>query len=303
MNGLYLAFGCFPFTHNTTGVRYTGFTTSTGTLFQGPAYSAVTATSAPTSVTAFRVLDLHANDTVTPVVYQSSGGSLALTDGSPGYVSRFGMLYLCPYSSGGVNSATPPVTSFHWYAGVPSTALLGYLNQHLGNDLSFLVNRPYFTGYQATAQTGFVNGTWNTVSIDTPGGILHGSLGDNYGGWNAAANSYVAQQPGWYLVMSEVYAALPNELTGFISAGIQVPTSGGIAPAFSPDQYQTMFFPQTAATTPAPGAAAIGMYYLAAGESVQPVIKCSGWNSGTWGTTVSTNPMINSQLTICWMAE
>jgi hypothetical protein len=303
VNGLYLAFSCFPFTANTTGSRYAGFqvgTTAGTTAFQGPAYSAVTATSAPTSVNAFRVLDLHANDTVTPAVYQSSGGSLALTDGLPGYVSRFGMLYLCPYSAGGVNSATPPVTSFHWYAGIPPSSLPGYLNEHLGNDLSFLVHRPYFTGYQATAQTGLANGSWNAVTIDTPGGIVHGSVGDNYGGWNAAQNAYVAQQPGWYLVMAEVYAALPSAATGFIYAGIKVPTSGGITPTSSPDQYQTMFFPQTSG--PYPGAAAIGVYFLAQGESVQAMIKCAGWG-GSYGTAVSSNPQVNSQLSCLWIAE
>jgi hypothetical protein len=301
--GLYLAFGCFPFTANTTGSRYAGFnvgTTAGTTGFQGPAYSAVSVSSAPTSVNAFRVLDLQANDTVTPTVWQSSGGALALTDGAPGYASRFGMLYLCPYSSGGVNSATPPVTSFHWYAGIPPSALPGYLNEHLGNDLSFLVNRPYFTGYQATAQTGLVNGSWNAVTIDTPGGIVHGSLGDNYGGWNATANAYVAVQPGWYLVMCEVYAALPSAATGFIYAGIKVPASGGIAPSASPDQYQTMHFPKT--TGPVPGAAAIGVYYLATGESVQPMIKCANWG-GTYATAVSSNPKINSQMSVIWMCE
>ena len=301
--GLYLAFGCFPFTANTTGARYAGFQVTSGTAataFQGPAYSAVTASTAPTSACAFRVLDLDANDTVTPAVWQSSGGALALTDGAPGYASRFGMLYLCPYASGGVTSATPPDTSFHWYAGIPPSALPGYLNEHLGNDLSFLVNKPYFTGWQATAQTGLVNGSWNAVTIDTPGGIVHGSLGDNYGGWNSAQNAYVAQQPGWYLVLSEVYAALPAAATGFIYAGINCPSSGGIAPTSSPDQYQTMFFPKTSG--PVPGAAAIGIYYLAAGESVQPMIKCAGWG-GSYGTAVSANPKVNSQLTCVWVCE
>ena len=303
VSGLYLTFACFPFTANTTGVRYAGFQVASGTVtttFQGPAYSAVAAPGAPTSACAFRVLDLNANDTVSPMAYQNSGGSLALTAGAPGYASRFGMLYLCPYSSGGVNSATPPVTSFHWFAGIPPSALPGFLNQHLGNDLSFLVNRPYFTGYQQTAQTGLGNGTWNTVTIDTPGGIIHGSLGDNYGGWNASLNAYVAQQPGWYLVLAEVYASLPAAATGFIYAGFNVPTSGGISPTASPDQYQTMYHPTTSG--PVPGAAAIGVYYLAVGESVSPMIKCAGWG-GSFSTAVGTNPTIGSHMTCIWLAE
>jgi hypothetical protein len=302
--GLYLGFGCFPFTANSTGARYAGFKVTSGrvtTNFQGPAYSAVTATSAPTSVNAMFVFDLNANDTVTPTVWQSSGGSLALTDGSPGYVSRMGMMYLAPYSPGGVNSFTPPMTAFHWYAGVPATALTSYLSTHLGNDLNFLVNRPYFTGYQATAQNGFSNGTWNIVSIDTPAGLLHGSVGDNYGGWSATANTYTAPQPGWYLVMAQVYANVPSTNTGFIAAGINCPTSGGLPPSNSPDQYQTMYFPTTTGTA-YPGAAAIGVYWLNAGEYVQPMIKCSAWG-GSWGTTVSTSPRVNSQFNVVWMSE
>ena len=48
------------------------------------------------------------------------------------------------------------------------------------------------------------------MTIDTPSGLVHGNLGDNYGGWNAAQNMYVAQQPGWYLVIAEVYGNTPR---------------------------------------------------------------------------------------------
>ena len=239
---------------------------------------------APTSACAFRVLDLRNTDTVAPLAYQSSGGSLALTDGAPGYASRFGMLYLSNLSAGGVSSLTPPVTSFHWYAGIPPASLLGYMNEHLGNDLAFLISRPYFTGYQATAQPGLANGSWNAVTIDTVKGLVHGSAGDNFGGWNSTKNAYYAQVPGWYLVLSEVYASLPSAATGFIYAGINCPSSGGITPSASPDQYQTVFFPQTSG--PYPGAAAIGVYFLQKNEYVQPMIKCANWG-GSYGTAVS----------------
>ena len=251
VSGLYLAFACFPFAANSTGSRYAGFQVTSATSaatsitnFAGPAYAAVTA-AAPTSACAFRVLDLRNTDTVAPLAYQSSGGSLALTDGAPGYASRFGMLYLSNLSAGGVSSLTPPVTSFHWYAGIPPASLLGYMNEHLGNDLAFLISRPYFTGYQATAQPGLANGSWNAVTIDTVKGLVHGSAGDNFGGWNSTKNAYYAQVPGWYMCMAEVYASLPSAATGFISAGFNVPSSGGIAPSAAPDVYQVMFYPQT----------------------------------------------------------
>jgi hypothetical protein len=305
LNGLYLAFGTFPFTNNSTGLRYTGFSVATfgggSTNFQGPASSAVTAANA-TSVSAFRVLDLQANDTVAPVVFQSSGGALALSTQSPGLLSRWGLLYLCPYSAGGVAAFTPPNTAFHWFAGIPPAQLAAALTQHLGNDLNFLVNRPYFTGYQGTAQTGFVNSTWNAVKIDTLGGLVHASAGDNYGGWSTTLNAYVAQQPGWYMIFSEVYASIPSTTTGYVAAGIKISSSGGIVPTTSPDQYQTMFFPVNTGTI-YPGAAAAGCYYLNAGEWVQPVIKGIGWTGTTWGTAVSTAPSVNSQFTVVWVAE
>ena len=186
---------------------------------QGPAYAASGA--GAMSVTSVRVLDLQAGNTVQATAFQSSGGTLNL--GGATWSSRLAVLYLCPYSSGGISSFTPPQTGFHWTAGIPATAIQSLLNQHLGNDLNFLVNRPYFTGYQATAQTGLTVGAWTPVTIDTVGGLVNGVLGDNYGGWSAYSNAYVAQQPGWYLVIAEIYAALPSLTPGYLSAGFYLP--------------------------------------------------------------------------------
>ena len=298
--GLYLAFAAIPFSPNAAGVRYAGFKVNS-TTYEGPAYSAVGA-SIQTSPVAVRVLDLNAGDTVAPVCYQSSGGSLAIDNTNPpGYQPHFGMMYLCPYSSGGVQSFTPPLTSFHWYAGLPASSLLAYMDQHLGNDLNFLVNRPYFTGFQRNAQSGLADGTWNAVTIDTPSGLVHGNLGDNYGGWNSAQNMYVAQQPGWYLVIAEVYGNTPSAATAYMAAGINCPSSGGVNPSTSPDQYQTVYFPVTTGKT-YPGALAIGAYYLAVGESVQPMIYANNWG-GNYGTGVSGTPSVNSQFSVTWCAE
>ena len=96
------------------------------------------------SVAAVRVLDLNAGDTVKATAYQNSGGALNL--GGATWSSRLCMLYLCPYSAGGVSSFTPPVTAFHWMAGFPASSIPGLLTEHLGNDLNFLVNRPYLPG-------------------------------------------------------------------------------------------------------------------------------------------------------------
>jgi len=298
LNGLYLTFPTITFASNATGARYAGLSVTSGTVttaIQGPAYAATGASAM--SVTGLRVLDLNAGDTVKATAFQNSGGNLAL--GGATWNSRLGILYLCPYSSGGVNSFTPPVTAFHWTAGLPAASIPALLTEHLGNDLNFLVNRPYFTGYQATAQTGLTVGSWTTVTIDTVAGLLHGSPGDSYAGWSSYSNSYAAPAAGWYLVIFEVYAALPTLTTGYLSAGIKVPTSGGIAPSTSPDWYQTVFFPLT--SLPVPGAAAVGCYYLNAGETVQPVALTQNWSNTTWST--STSASARSQFSVFWLCE
>ena len=298
LNGLYLSFPTISFASNSTGARYAGVSVTSGTVttaLQGPAYAASGA--GAMSVTGVRVLDLHAGDTVKATAYQNSGGGLALGGGT--WNSRFCLLYLCPYSAGGVNSFTPPATAFHWTAGIPASSVPGLLTTHLGNDLNFLVNRPYFTGYQATAQTGLTVGTWTAVTIDTVGGLIHGVSGDNYAGWSDYDNNYAAPVAGWYLVISEIYAALPSETTGYLSAGIKVPTSGGITPVTSPDIYQTVYFPLTSG--PVPGAAAVGCYYLQAGETVQPVALTQGWSGSTWSTASAA--ATRSQLTVLWISE
>jgi hypothetical protein len=298
LNGLYLTFPTITYASNGTGARYAGLSVTSGTVttaIQGPAYAANSA--GAMSVTGVRVLDLQAGDTVKATAFQNSGGALNL--GGATWNSRLGILYLCPYSSGGVNAFTPPQTAFHWMAGFPASSMPALLTQHLGNDLNFLVNRPYFTGYQATAQTGLTVGSWTAVTIDTVGGLIHASPGDSYAGWSAYNNNYAAPQPGWYLVISEVYAALPTLATGYLSAGIKVPSSGGIAPSTSPDWYQTMYFPLTSG--PVPGAAAIGCYYLNAGETVQPMALAQNWTNTTWSTASAA--ATRSQLTILWLSE
>ena len=298
LDGLYLTFPTISFASNSTGARYAGLSVTSGTVttaLQGPAYAASGA--GAMSVTGIRVLDLNAGDTVKATAYQNSGGGLAL--GGATWNSRLCMLYLCPYSAGGVNSFTPPVTAFHWMAGFPASSIPGLLTEHLGNDLNFLVNRPYFTGYQATAQTGLTVGTWTSVTIDTVGGLIHGVSGDNYAGWSDYSNNYAAPVAGWYLVISEIYAALPSLTTGYLGAGIKVPTSGGITPVTSPDVYQTVYFPLESG--PVPGAAAVGCYYLNAGETVQPVALAQGWTGGTWSTASAA--ATRSQFTVLWLSE
>ena len=242
LDGLYLTFPTISFASNATGARYAGLSVTSGTVttaLQGPAYAASGA--GAMSVTGIRVLDLNAGDTVKATAYQNSGGALEL--GGANMEPRLCMLYLCPYSAGGVNSFTPPMTAFHWMAGFPASSIPGLLTEHLGNDLNFLVNRPYFTGYQATAQTGLTVGTWTSVTIDTVGGLIHGVSGDNYAGWSDYSNSYAAPVAGWYLVVSEMYAALPPWPPGTCRPGSRSPPPGGSHRSTSPDMVSDRVLP------------------------------------------------------------
>jgi len=295
--GLYLAAPLVSFSQADAGQRYCGLSVN-GTAYTGPAYAPVQVSGGVTAVGQLRVLDLAAGDTVSLWAEQTSGSSLALAGTAA--TTRLVMAYLCPYSSGGVASATPPYTPFRWSAGLTAAQMPGLLSQHLGNDLSFLVNRPYFTGFQQTAQSGLANGTWQPVTIDTPGGLIHGSYGDNYAGWSTSLNAYVAQQPGWYLCVAEVFATQPTSASPgpYFTVGFSVPTSGGVPPLTSPDWYQSVYYPLTSGA--APGASAVGSYYLQPGEYIQLQAMAKNWST-TWGTTSAA--ATRSQLTCIWLAE
>ena len=145
-----------------------------------------------------------------------------------------------------------------------------------------------------------MNGTWNAVTIDTPGGLIHGSYGDNYSGWSASQNAYVAQQPGWYVTIFEGFASLPGSVSPgpYLTAGFNVPTSGGVPPLTSPDWYQSVYFPATSGSPP--GVSGISCYYLSAGESVQPMLRAQNWG-GSWATYVSAAS--KSQFTALFLCE
>ena len=209
-------------------------------------------------------------------------------------------------AAGTVLSFTPPVTGFRFQAGVlAGTALTAALNARIGNDVNFLLNRPYFTGWQATAQTGFASSSgFHQVTIDTLGALPRGGNGDNYGGWSTANSWYASQVAGWYLVIADLYAVPPVSGTaGVLTAGIYCSSSGGVAPVSSPDQYQQVYYPVSTGGPP-PGVTAIGLYYLQPGEYVYPVIQAQTWG-GTWGTLVSTGTAntVHSQFSAFWMSS
>ena len=174
--GLYLTHGIVPFTANSTGTRRCGIQVNGGTTYWGPGYAAIIAGETIASKT--QIFSFQAGDTIQLMCEQNSGGSLALATGDECrmFVAWLGLE--------GTPSTlwTPPDTSFRWQAGTAGTDLPDLFQAHLANDLGFLCNRPYLMAYQTGAQTGFADGSWNTVVLDTVAGIIHSDTGDNYSG-------------------------------------------------------------------------------------------------------------------------
>jgi hypothetical protein len=184
-------------------------------------------------------------------------------------------------------------------------ALSPLFNQKLANDINFLLNRPYLTVHQ-TAATGSLLANANIpITMQSVGGLVHGSLGDNYNGWNSGSNKYVAPVNGWYLAVEEISAATistANSGNSF-SAGFSVPTSGGLAapttPQAMPDLYQQIMVGQ--AWTYPTGATAIGTYYLLAGESIAPSARLFSGTAVTWSTDVTHS--FDSHFSVIWMSN
>lgn len=299
-------------TASAANIRYSGLETIAGgttVMFQGPAYQATPvgpgASGVGLTATAVaRVFNFSTGDRVAAFGFQNSGVSLSLYTGLPTRLIGAYMSQAAP--AGSVYTLAAPDTSFRWQAGALSgTALTAALNTHLGNDLQFLMNKPYFTGYQQTAQSGFASSSgFHQVNIDTLGAPPRGGNGDNYGGWSTANSWYVSQLAGWYLCIADLYATTPVSGTvGTLSAGFSVSSSGGIVPSSTPDWYQQVVYPVATGGAP-PGVTAIGLYYLSSGEHIAPVMQAQSWG-GNWGTftSSSTGATVFSQFSCFWVAE
>jgi hypothetical protein len=291
--GLYLCHALIPYSASTAGHRRAGIAVN-GTIYWGPGQQNTAALGCYTAKT--QVFSLQAGDTVQAYTSQDSGGSLALLN------TEQTRLFMCWLGLEGVPSTlwTPPDTSFRWKSGTTGDQLPALFQQHLGNDIGFLVNRPYLLAYQTAAQSGFGNNvTFNLVTMDTVAGQVHSDNGDNYSGWNAGSSKYAAQAAGWYLAVAEMFATSPTTTTNCaITAGFQVSGSGGRAPSNANDWYQRMF---ASVSGIPPGATAAGLYYLNVGETIQPMLRTDSYTSTTWGTQVTTST--NSHFECVWISS
>lgn len=301
-------------TQSSAGVRYCGLETrsggtASGNFYQGPVYKATpvgpgVSGVGMTGTSVVRVLNLAKGDTVIPYGLQNSGGNLTLLSS---YGSRLIGTFMGQAAAAGTTlTYSVPNTSFRWQAGTLSgTALTAALNLHLGQDIAFLMNKPYFTGYQTAAQNlGTASGVFSKVIIDTVGTLPNAGNGDNYGGWDAVNHRYISQVAGWYLCIADLYASPPASGTvGVVTGGLFVSSSGGVVPSATPDTYQQVAYPVSTGGPP-PGVTAIGLYYLQPGESIYPVMATQGWG-GTWGTYTSSSvtQQVYSQFSCFWTAS
>lgn len=288
LDGVYLVHGCVFYGHGISGNVYAGIQVNGGSPLYGPAYQAVPLSGDSTAPQITRLVDLHAGDTVRLVTYSTSANSLATTSQSRLIACWMGALA----SSSGSVSWAPPQTGYRWQAGLQKDDLVAAFQQHLTNDLSFLLQRPYLLAYQATAQTGLAENTWNTITMDTVEGLVHGTPGDNYGGWvPGSSNHYAAPVDGWYLVVAGYTQSIQSATMSCLAGIAQAPA--GLS---TPDWYQCV---STTTTNALPGAEAVGVYYLRAGDTVTP--QYQEQDGGTFSTSVGAGH--NSSFGVIWLSE
>lgn len=288
--GVYLVHGSVNFASNNSGVRTCSILVNALDIF-GPGHTAPGAGISGGQVT--RLLDLQAGDTLKLRIYQTSGAALALNVGVP---ARLIAVWMGALSTTSGLTWTPPDVGFRWQAGTPAQQLPSLFQQHLANDMNFLINKPYFMGYQTTGQSGLVSGTWTAIQMQNVGGRIHGASfsGDNYNGWTSgAANHYTAPVTGWYLVQggytTSAAVTLPMSIIGGVN---QFPVG-----AVTPDAYQRI---RTNSNVTLAGAEALGLYYLRAGDTVAPYANTQ--DGGAWGTSVATAGQ-ESSFGVIWVCE
>jgi hypothetical protein len=274
LDGVYLVHGMAYFGTATTANVQAGILVNAAALW-GPACTAAGSGSTAPQVT--RLLDLHAGDVVKLIATTSATGGNSLGNAYPSRLVSLWLSALAP--SNGAWSWTPPDTGFRWQAGTPGSALPGLFQQHLTNDLSFLIERPYLLAYQSAPQSGLSQNAFHTITMDTQAGIAHATPGDPYDGWRTGSGGfYEAPVPGWYLVVAGFSQSVPGSTPASCVAGILQTPAG----ANSPDWYQQV---STTSGSLLPGAEAIGAYYLRAGDTIQPQYQQQ--DGGTFSTAVT----------------
>lgn len=292
VSGVYLVHGYVVYSKPTSGDTYAGINVN-GTVYYGPSYTVTGAAVTTVQSQVTRLLDLQAGDTVKLFAFATT--ATTLNSGQP---CRLIVKWMAPIAgSSGSVSFTSPDMWFRWQAGTAGSSTPAQFTKAIGNDTNFLLNRPYLIAHQTSAQTALTPGSWITLTM-TDTGLVHGSAGDNYGGWTTgASNHYSAVVPGWYLVVvNGVQASPATPSVHEAGIGYFTPT-GSNQGSTSPDVYQII---ASNTSTQLPGADAIGLYYLNTGDRVSPMYQeISGANP--YATTVSSGHQ--SSFGVVWVSE
>lgn len=301
-DGVYLVSALTEFTDNTGGSKQAGVrvvgTGGAGTFdLLGPAYQAST-TSALMRPAMTRLLGLRAGDTLQLITFSNASGPVY---GSTGRLVVVWMSAIAP--SNGAWSWTPPDTSYRWMAGTPAAQMPAAFQQHLTNDVSFLIQRPYLLAYQSTAQTTLAQNVFTTVNCNTLGSRIHtvasGVGGDSYGGWTSgAANKYTAMVPGWYLAVANGVQSAPGAVCECIMAIGAFSPGGGAQGLNAPSWFQRI---SSQSGSLFPGAEAIGLFYLDVGDYLQPLYQQLD-GPATYATSVTTAGQ-ESSFGVVWISE
>ena len=287
VSGLYLLAGFVPY--NSIGST----STRTGVLINGSSFWGPKVQSNTASLTAagkVGIFDLTAGDTIQLVTEQNSGST---QNGSNGGSSLLVALFLGALGAPSPLPSPPDVT-YSWQAGTPGSAMPALMTSHTANDLNFLNQRPFLLSQQVTTASTYTAGVNFQVNMDNITGMMHGSAGDPYSGWDSTNKRYVAPCNGWYLAVQETFFALPNDTTGVAVAKFRTSQPGNAAT----DSYQ--------ANTMAPGAnggaSALGYYYLRAGDWIAPWATQSAGTTGL-STSLSGSGSANSHFEVVWISE
>lgn len=290
--GVYLVYGLVSYTNVGANYCYAGVSVN-GSNFFGPAHTYTGGSATVTRAQMVRLMDLQAGDSVKLIGFSSTATTLSNSVGC-----RLTMRWMAALATANSSvSFTQPDAWYRWQAGTPGDALPSIFTTAVGNDVNFLVQRPYLLATQGTSQTSLSAGVWQPLLM-APTGAVHSSAGDNYGGWvsiSGTVNYYQAVVPGWYLAILSAKQEAPTTASTH-AAGIGYYDSTGTAQGSTPDLYQLI---ASNNTTGRAGAEAIGLYYLRTGDQLKPYYNEVSGNA--YSTSVASG--FNSTFGVVWVSE
>jgi len=291
MDGVYLCYVMCEFNDGNAGQRRVGFSVNSGAVkVYGPNHSSASG-SLFCRPQAIRLLDLKKNDTISAVVTVTGASGTITTAG------RMVLVWMGSLASSGTPlTFTPPDVTFRWPAGQPGASLLPVMNQHLGNDLAFLMQRPYLLSYQTSAQSGLAHNVFANIACNNVAGRIHGSFGDNYGGYSSP--TYTAPVSGWYLLVGGVFQGFSGTTPYVQSFGwFLTNTANSANPGFQIAHQKS----STATSGNVEGAEGLYFVYLTKGDKITPVYTQYD-GSTTFSTTVATAGC-ESHFGLVWVSE